>query len=236
MCAAGPAKIGTHIHQQCSVSVSKFHHLTLIHFWPDRLAQFPGLSVIITVNSMSAIFVGATADLSIGIIITMVAGYHQPAFIQTMLDLNANARAGGIPAPFLLFRIGGNVFSLGPSTAVIAAVRHPACPVGFCRVLNDILYMSRAQVMGHDNTHLACFFIYHRTGIAAGIVPIVPNNLLRAPGLSAVFGTFEQNINIPCIAPMIFTTLAKSQDRSLGSGHQRRYPVSSIIADRKSAV
>src|SRR3546814_9829495 len=91
MCAAGPAKIGTHIHQQCSVSVSKFHHLTLIHFWPDRLAQFPGLSVIITVNSMSAIFVGATADLSIGIIITMVAGYHQPAFIQTMFDLTARS-------------------------------------------------------------------------------------------------------------------------------------------------
>src|SRR3546814_13116442 len=84
--------------------------------------------------------------------------------------------------------------------------------------------------MGHDNKNLACFFIYHRTGIAAGIGPIVPNNLLLAPGLSAVFGTFEQNINIPCIAPMIFTTLAKSQDRSLGSGHQRRYPVSIIIA------
>src|SRR5690606_26733901 len=47
MSAAGTAEVRTHVHQQRSVTVGQLYHLAFVDFRPDRLAQLPGLTMIV---------------------------------------------------------------------------------------------------------------------------------------------------------------------------------------------
>ena len=51
-------------------------------------------------------------------------------------------------------------------------------------------------------------------GIAAGIAGVVPDDVLRGPGLAVIEGTFEEQVDIAAVTAATLAAFAKGQDGS----------------------
>src|SRR5688572_3404623 len=98
------AVVGTHVHQECAASVEEFGDLAFVDARPNWHAELPSRSVVIRVDRMRS----REMLLLSRIVVVVVAGNHQPAFVRTILDLNPDAWPGGVPRPGGILRARGN--------------------------------------------------------------------------------------------------------------------------------
>src|SRR5262249_32157986 len=61
-----------------------------------------------------------------------------------------------------------------------------------------------------------------RAGVAAGVRPVVPDDLGLAPGLAAVGAALQEQIDVAGIAAAVLATLAEGEQRPLSRGEQGR--------------
>ncbi len=129
----------------------------------------------------------------------MVAGDDQSSFPGAFSQLDSDARAGGIPAPFGPFGRIGYLYRFRPGGAVVVASAHPDAACVPARVFLDCPLAVVAAVPGHQQVDGAGPVVNDGAGIAAGIGVVVPDDVLFAPGLAAILGAFEEQVYIAAV-------------------------------------
>ena len=176
-------------------------------------AQYPGFPVVVAVDDMGVVALGAGLD--------MIAGNQKAA----RRKLDAVARPGGVPRPVRSLGGGGNVPRLAPRAAVVLARRDPHGPRALARPVDDPGFVVDAQVVGHRQPYGSGLTVDHGTGIAAGVPGVPPDHRLVRPRASAVLAALHQHIDVACIAPAVPPAFAEGEDRSPARHDDRGYAV-----------
>src|SRR5690606_19258832 len=145
----------------------------------------------------------------------VVAGNDQPAFAGAVRDLNSDARAGRIPAPFGILGARSYVDRRGPRFALVidAAYPHGACPL--VGVALDLYFVVAPEIVRQQQPDCPGGVVDDGTRVAAGVLSVGPEHRLRAPGGAAVGGTAEHEVDVARIAARVLSGLAEGEQRSL---------------------
>ena len=73
-------------------------------------------------------------------------------------------------------------------------------------------------------------FIHYRARIAARVRAIVQDHLRLAPGLPAIGGALQQQVDVARIGAAVLPPLAKSQQRLVAGGDDQRRDAIGVIA------
>ena len=79
-----------------------------------------------------------------------------------------------------------------------------------------------AEVVGEEQPERAGGGVEDRAGIAAGVVGIVPDDLLRAPRATGVGGAFEEDVDIAGVATGGFAAFGKGEQVAVGRADDGR--------------
>ena len=139
-----------------------------------------------------------------------------------MLDLDADPRPGGVPAPGRILRRGSDLHRFGPGDAVIVGARHPYRAGALALLVDDLGLVIHAEIMGQQQPHRAGVAVDHGTRVAAGVGAIVPDYRLRAPRAAAVARTFHEHVNVTGIAPPGATPFREGEQRAVRGPDDRR--------------
>ena len=118
---------------------------------------------------------------SIAVVVVVIAWDHEPAFVRAVLDLNSDAWAGRIPGPRRILGGRGNFDGLRPCGAVILGMGDPDRARALRRAGGDLAFAIDAEIVREQQPERAGRFVEHRTGIAAGVVGVIPHDLRRRP-------------------------------------------------------
>jgi hypothetical protein len=100
---------------------------------------------------------------------------------------------------------------------------HDEYPAGILTGLTDDLWlMISAQVPGREQDNPSVPAIDHGGGIATGISPVVPYNDHGRPGLSAIFRTTHDEIDVICISTVVLSSLREGEQAPFRCFDHRR--------------
>jgi hypothetical protein len=83
-------------------------------------------------------------------------------------------------------------------------------------LIDDLPLAIVAAVPGAQQPDRTVIANHNRTGITACIATVIPDYLLRAPGLAIVNGPLHQQVNIAAVTSGMLAPFAKRQNSALG--------------------
>src|SRR5262249_58780305 len=111
-----------------------------------------------------------------------VTGDEEPA----APELDADARSGGVPRPVRLLDVLRDLDRSGPRHAVVGRFRHPDGARPPALAVDNLRLGIDAEVVRQQQPDGAGGALDDRTGVAAGVRPVVPDDCRLFPGLAAV--------------------------------------------------
>src|SRR5690606_23748444 len=129
-----------HVQQQAAVSqLNDFAFIALIGRCAS--AELPRLAVVVGVNDVRV------ADLARQLV---VAGNDEAPLVLAAGELNASARAGGVPTPRLVLGFFGDFLWLGPRLAIVLRVADEDAPRIAAKAGLDFGFADVACVPGEE--------------------------------------------------------------------------------------
>ena len=140
---------------------------------------------------------------------------------DAVADLNRRSRPGGVPPPIAALGLRRDVPRRRPTLAVVGGMRQ----INFARAFRGSVVQLAAAVIaavpGHRQQDAPRPRVDNRTGVAASVALVAPDDLRGRPGSARVVRTLEDKVDGPAVAAAVPAAFAKRQQRPLRRGQQR---------------
>ena len=176
--------------------------------------------MIVRIDHMASIRVPGPAMVGV------IARDEQPSLFVPPGQLDAIARAGGVPAPVIPPHGIADLRRQGPGFAIVVRVRHVDMPDIQAFAVHDRFFGVLAAVPGHQQPDGTGVTIHDRRRVAAGVFLSVPNDLQRPPSFPSVGGSLQYHVDVAAVPAG--PPLAKRQQGSLGGQNGRRDSIKRI--------
>src|SRR5690606_15470550 len=103
-----------------------------------------------------------------------------------------------------------------PRGAIVVAVSRKHAAGISTGIIMDHLFAIRTEVPGHEQVHAAGVSIHHRRRIAAGVRPVPPHNLRRAPSAPTIVASAQKEVDSTMVRGAFLPTFAEGQQGTAG--------------------